>query len=130
GEISILDYYGGKLIYLIHILSVFLKIFCSENYKILYLIIPVFSLIRRIMERKKNKVISIQIIWYCQLILLKFEEFPFKYFNTPTILEADLKKLYENEELNETVAVINFFIQENFILMWHFKPIQRIFGNL
>ncbi|KCZ77957.1 hypothetical protein H311_01023 [Anncaliia algerae PRA109] len=44
------------------ILSVFLKIFSSENYKILYHIIPGFSLIRRIMERKKNKVILIQII--------------------------------------------------------------------
>ncbi|KCZ77956.1 hypothetical protein H311_01022 [Anncaliia algerae PRA109] len=41
----------------------------------------------------------------------KFEEFCFKYFTIPTILEADLKKLYENEEFNETVVKINFLFQ-------------------
>ncbi|KCZ80103.1 hypothetical protein H312_02507 [Anncaliia algerae PRA339] len=87
------------------IINLIIQIFESENYRILFDIIPCLRLLK-ILKTKTSIISPLKIIKYLQLIICKFEIFRYILFLNNRTREVGWKILSENSKFNETAAII------------------------
>ncbi|KCZ81616.1 hypothetical protein H312_00940 [Anncaliia algerae PRA339] len=89
------------------LLKYFVTIFTSENYIILFKIIPGFNILLSIYKYNMGIKNIIIIARFFQAIIWKFESFRYNFFKQNEISNINLKNLYYNEEFNETITIIS-----------------------
>ncbi|KCZ81187.1 hypothetical protein H312_01397 [Anncaliia algerae PRA339] len=90
----------------INILKMYVDVLNSDNYKLLFQLIPGFNFIKKIENITSVKSQIVLTIRYLQLIIMKFETFRFNHLYKNKILMIDLEYLFSNDDFKETIAII------------------------
>lgn len=102
--------------------KLYVKIFDSNNYNILFRILPGLNLIKEHKEIKfKTKKVTIAVI-YMQLIMSIFDVFRYECFDNKNTTSKNLQSLYTDKRFNETVLNMGIVLVRLLVLL-RFKEI-------
>ncbi|KCZ78630.1 hypothetical protein H311_00330, partial [Anncaliia algerae PRA109] len=112
----------------INILKMYVDVLNSDNYKILFQLIPGFNFIKKIENITSVKSQIVLTIRYLQLIIMKFETFRFNYFYKSKIRMIDLEYLSSNDDFKETIAIITTLYKKIILLCDNTTNIIELFN--
>ncbi|KCZ76711.1 hypothetical protein H311_02286, partial [Anncaliia algerae PRA109] len=88
-----------------------IQILCSENYEILFKILPELDLIFKLETNKISGIKIITVLKIFQLMIYKFELFRSNFLNGK-LNKISLEELYANQEFNETISITGLLLKE------------------
>ncbi|KCZ80172.1 hypothetical protein H312_02418, partial [Anncaliia algerae PRA339] len=89
------------------VIDTYIKILTSENYKILFQILPGCHLLYLLKKIMGNTSEIIKEVRYLQLVICVFESCRFQHFKNKNIGATNLQNLYLDEQFNETILIIS-----------------------
>ncbi|KCZ76640.1 hypothetical protein H311_02357 [Anncaliia algerae PRA109] len=112
------------------ILDLYLDLFKSTNYNILFRVIPGFNLIYNIKDHISSKICLVDFIELLQLIICIFEHFRFNHFTVNEKQELNLQELHCDSDFKFTISIICIIYREILYTCLHSFEQMIAFENI